>query len=158
MKSATIHRPLTVWLLIILQFLLGLGAFISGGMLVAAPDGALIHMPLSMLQFSPFANFLVPGIILSLLLGLYPMAVAYCLWRKPAWGWPDGINPFKQMHWCWAASLSSGVILLVWITVQMLLLRAVAFLHILYFTWGWAMIILTLTSVVRQHYTLKGNQ
>jgi len=158
MKSATIHRPLTVWLLIILQFLLGLGAFISGGMLVAAPDGALIHMPLSMLQFSPFANFLVPGIILSLLLGLYPMAVAYCLWRKPSWGWPDGINPFKQMHWCWAASLSSGVILLVWITVQMLLLRAVAFLHILYFTWGWAMIILTLTPVVRQHYTLKGNQ
>jgi hypothetical protein len=153
MKSKTNHRSIAVWLLITLQFLLGLGAFVSGGMLVAAPDGALMHMPLSILQYSPFANFLIPGIILALLLGLYPMAVAYCLWRNPAWRWPDGLNPFKQMHWSWAASLSTGVILLVWITVQVLFLRSVAFLHALYFGWGWALIILTLTPGVRKGYT-----
>ena len=142
-----------IWLLIILQFLLGFGAFVSGGMLVAAPDGSLMHMPLTMLQYSPFSNFQVPGIILALLLGLFPLAIAYALWRKPAWRWPDGINPFKHMHWSWAASLSAGVILLVWITVQVLMLRTVAFLHVLYFVWGGALIILTLTPGVRRHYT-----
>jgi hypothetical protein len=91
--------------------------------------------------------------ILSLLLGLYPLAVAYALWRKPAWRWPDGINPFKRIHWSWAASLSAGVILLIWITVQVLMLQSLAFLHVLYFVWGWALIILTLTPDVRQYYT-----
>jgi hypothetical protein len=152
MKPAANQRPLTVWLLIILQFLLGLGAFVSGGLLVVAPDGSLMHMPLTMLQYSPFVSFLGPGTLLALLLGLYPLSIAYALWRNPAWRWQDGINPFKRMHWSWAASLSSGVILLIWITVQVLMLRSVAFLHILYFVWGWALIILTLTTGVRKDY------
>ena len=152
MKNETNHRPITIWLLIILQFLLGFGAFVSGGMLAAAPEGLLMHMPLSMLQYSPFSNFLIPGIILALLLGLYPLAIAYALWRKPAWRWPDGINPFKHMHWSWAAALSIGVILLIWITVQVLMLRSVAFLHMLYFGWGWALIILSLSPGVRKEY------
>lgn len=152
MKSATNHRPLGVWLLIVLQFLLGFGAFVSGGLLVAVPDGTLMHMPLSMLQYSPFSNFLIPGFILLLLLGLYPLVVAYALWQRPDWHWPDGANPFKHMHWGWAASLSAGVIVLIWITVQVFLLRSVAFLHVLYFIWGWALIVLSLTTGVRQHY------
>ena len=152
MRFNTNHRPLSVWLLIVLQSLLGFGAFVSGGLLVAAPDGSLMQMPLGMLHYSPFSNFMVPGLILSLLLGLYPLAVTYALWRKPAWRWPDLINPFKHLHWSWAASLSAAVILLVWITVQVLMLRTVAFLHVLYFIWGWALILLTLTSSVRKNY------
>ncbi len=146
------HRPVTVWLLIVLQFLLGFGAFVSGGLLVAVPDGSLMHMPLSMLQYSPFSNFLIPGIILTTLLGIYPLAVSYSLWRKPTWRWPDGINPFKHMHWSWAASLAAGFILLMWIVVEALMLQAVAFLHILYFIWAWVLILLTLIPGVRRHY------
>lgn len=152
MNNAMNHRPLVIWLLIVLQFLLGFGAFVSGGLLVAVPDGTLIHMPLSMLQYSPFSSFLVPGLILTLLLGLYPLAVAYALWQKPAWRWPEVLNPFKRMHWSWAASLSAGVIVLIWILVEMLMLQSVAFLHILYFVWGWALIVLSLTPSVRQQY------
>jgi hypothetical protein len=152
MKKQTNSHSITVWLLILLQFLLGLGAFVSGGLLVHAPDGSLMQMPLSMLKYSPFSNFLIPGIILSTLLGVYPLAVTYSLWRKPAWRWPEAISPFKHLHWCWAASLASGVILLIWITVQVLMLQSIAFLHVLYFIWGWALILLTLTTDVRQHY------
>lgn len=152
MKNPMNYRPLVVWLLIVLQFLLGFGAFVSGGMLVAVPDGSLMQMPLSMLQYSPFSNFLIPGIILLLLLGLYPLAIAYALWRQPAWRLPELLNPFKRLHWSWAASLSAGVIVLIWITMQVFLLRSVAFLHVLYFIWGWALIVLSLTPGVRQHY------
>lgn len=152
MKNQPNHPPVAVWLLIVLQFLLGFGAFVSGALLVTAPDGSLMRMPLSMLQYSPFSNFLIPRMILAILLGVYPLAVAYSLWRKPAWRWPDGINPFKHRHWSWAASLAAGVILLIWITVQVLMLRAAAFLHVLYFVWGWVLILLTLVPGVRQHY------
>ena len=157
MKKQTYSRAFAVRLLILLQFLLGFGALVSGGLLVLAPDGSLIQMPLSMLKYSPFSNFLIPGIILSILLGIYPLAVAYSLWKKPDWRWPESINPFKQVHWCWAASLASGIILLIWITTQVLMLHSIAFLHILYFTWGWALILLTLTPKVRQ-YTMPQMQ
>jgi len=152
MKRQTVHRSMAVWLLIVLQFLLGFGAFVSGGLLVAATNGSVMQMPLSMLEHSPFSNFLIPGVILFSLLGVYPLAVTYSLWRKPTWRWPEVINPFKHMHWSWAASLAAGVILLIWIMVQVLLLQSVASLHILYFVWGLVLLLLTLTPGVRQHY------
>ena len=142
-------------MLVLLQFLLGIGAFVSGGLLVAAPDGSLMQMPPSMLQFSPFSTFLIPGIFLAVFLGLYPLAVGYSLWQKPSWRWPDGINPFTHMHWSWAASLAAGVILLIWITVQMVMLQSIAFLHVLYNIWGLALILLTLAPGVRRYCTRK---
>lgn len=66
-----------------------------------------------------------PRIRLQILLGLSDLhggaaMVAYCLWRKPAWSWPDALNPAKKFHWSWAASLAAGIILLIWISVQVL--------------------------------------
>jgi hypothetical protein len=153
MENPSNQHPKEVWLLIVLQILLGLGALAGGAALMAAPDGSILQMPLSMLENSPFSSYLIPGAILFTLLGVYPLAVAYSLWRRPSWRWPDALNPAKHMHWSWAASLAAGVILVVWITVQVLLIRSVAFLHVLYFAWGWALILLTLTPKVRQHYT-----
>jgi hypothetical protein len=156
MNNQPNHHSKKAWLLIALQFLLGFGAFVSGTLLVAIPDGSLMQMPLSMLEYSPFSTFLIPGIILFTLLGIYPLAVAYSLWQKPNWRWPEVINPFKSMHWSWASSLAAGVILLTWIIVEMLMLRSIAFLHILYFVWGLALILLTLAPEVRKQYT-KGS-
>ena len=155
MKHGAHPRPATVWLLILLQLLLGIGAVASGGVLLAAPDGHLMQMPVSMLEHSPFSSFLIPGALLFIFLGLYPLAVAYSLWKCPRWRWPEVLNPFKGIHWSWAGSLAAGVILLIWITVEVLLLRSVAFLHVLYFGWGIALILLTLVPGVRRHYTLQ---
>jgi hypothetical protein len=84
-------------------------------------------------------------------LGIYPVAVAYCLWQQPAWRLPEALNPIKHLHWSWAASLAAGIILLIWISTQVLLIQSIAFLHILYFVWGWVLILLTLNPTVRQH-------
>ena len=156
MKDQEFVRSKATWLLIVLQFLLGLGALAGGGTLVAAPDGSLMQMPLIMLKHSPFSSFLIPGMILFAMLGVYPLAVSYSLWRKPIWNWPETINPFKHMHWSWASSLAAGVILVIWITVQMLMLQSIAFLHVLYFVWGWVLILLTLIPGVLKEY-IKGS-
>jgi hypothetical protein len=153
MKSQLKSRPAVVWLLVVLQFLLGLGALGGGAVLMAAPDGAIIHMPLSMLKDSPFQNFLIPGLILFTLLGVFPVLVAYSLWQKPRWCWPDAVNPFKRLHWSWAASLASGVMLVIWITVEVLMIHSIAFLHILYFVWGWGVILITLLPILRKFYS-----
>lgn len=147
------RRPPAVWLLIALQFLLGLGALAGGGMLIAAPDGSRLGMPLSMLQYSPFRDFLIPGLILFTVLGVFPVFVAYSLWQRPAWRWLEALNPARRKHWSWAASLFAGIILLLWITFQVLLIRSIVLIHILYLVWGWVLIALTLTADVRLHYS-----
>lgn len=88
-------RSRLVWLLISLQFLLSLGAAVSGALLILGPDGHFMQMPLYLLRTTPFATFLLPGILLFTFVGIYPLAVAYSLFARPAWSWPDVVNPFK---------------------------------------------------------------
>ena len=82
-----------------LQAFLGLNGLLGGGAFLLAPDGHLLQMPFSHLKNTPFSSFLIPGLLLFLFLGVYPIAVAYSLWRRPAWRWPDALNPFKQLHY-----------------------------------------------------------
>ncbi len=143
LRNRTTPHSFAVWVLIGLQALLGISALIPGALFLLAPDGHLLQMPLSNLKDSPFTNYLIPGLLLFVFVGIFPLGVAYGLWRQPAWQWPDAINPFKGAHWSWAGSLAAGVILIVWITVQVLLIRAAVFLHYLY--WGWGIVLLGLT-------------
>jgi len=143
--------PFTIWLIIILLILLALGALPSGILLLMAPDGSLMHMPTTMLQHSPFHNYLIPGMIQAVFNGVYPLLVAWSLWKRPAWKWPELINPCKSKHWSWAASWAAGVIVMIWITVQVLMVREIVFLHVLYFGWGAVIVLLSLLPKVQNY-------
>lgn len=151
MYQPVTKRPLPVWLIIILLVVLALGALPSAILMILAPDGRLMHMPVSMLQHSPFHNFLIPGLILGIFNGIYPLLAAWSLWKRPAWRWPDVINPCKSKHWSWAASWAAGVIVMIWIAVQVLMVREIVFLHILYFGWGVVIVLLTLLPNVQNY-------
>jgi hypothetical protein len=154
MAKQTSIRPFAVWALIILQILLGLGALAGGAVLILAPDGSILHMPVSIMQNSPFHSFLLPGLILFTFVGIFPCAVAYSLLKLPGWKWPNAINPFKQFHWSWAASLAAGIIATIWITVEVMFM-AIAAIHIVYWCWGWLIVLLTLLPGVRNYCKLK---
>jgi hypothetical protein len=150
MNAATRSRPPVLWVLIFLLVFLGLNAAVAGASFIIAPDGHLIQMPLSNLKNSPFSNFLVPGILLFLFVGVFPLLVAYCLWKLPAWEWPEALNPFKRKHWSWAGSQAAGVAAMIWIIVQVRWVT-VSFLHVLVFSWGAVIVALTLVRRVRQY-------
>ena len=152
MRESSVKRPLAAQVLIALHLLLGLSALIPGAMFMLAPDGHLVQMPMSNLRESPFRDYFIPGMLLFLFVGVFPVGVAYGLWRMPAWDWPDLINPFKQEHWSWAGSLAAGVILIAWITVQVFLIKAVAFLHYLYWGYGALLTLLTLLPNVKRYH------
>jgi len=153
MQNQVTPRPISAWLLILMNAFLGLNALAAGAAFLIAPDGHLIQMPLSNLNNSPFSDFFIPGILLFAFLGIYPMAVAYSLWKKPAWRWPDALNPFKQIHWSWAGSLAAGVILMIWIIVQIQYM-SVGLLHELCLGWGAWIVVVTLLPTVRRFYRL----
>jgi hypothetical protein len=145
------RRPAVVTSLAMLLLLLGIGAAISAAALIAAPDGHLIQLPISLLADAPFTDFFIPGVLLFLFIGVYPLVVAYSIWRRPDWSLPDKINPFRSFHWSWVASLAAAVVLLVWITVQIQWVP-IGFLHVLYLVWAAAILVIGLLPATRLYF------
>jgi len=148
------HRPFFLWLLIILLAILGFGAVLCGLMLMIAPDGSLIQLSPTLMQGSPFANYFFPGLVLFLFVGVFPLCISYGLWKKPSWTWPDAINPFKAMHWAWTGSVAAGVILILWLGVELIWVDYFA-LHTIMFTWSGIILLLTLLPPVMRFFRRK---
>ena len=89
----TTKRSFIVWLLIAITAFLGFSAVVSGAMLMLAPDGSLMGMPVSTMQGAPFKDFFLPGLILALFLGVFSGIIAYGVWKKPTWRWPNVLRP-----------------------------------------------------------------
>lgn len=98
------RRPLAVTALTALVALQGLSGLAGGVGLIFDPSGRALGIPHAWLEGSPFSDYLVPGVILFLALGVAPMFVAYGLWRA--------------RPWAWAGSALVGAALVVWLLVE----------------------------------------
>jgi hypothetical protein len=139
-------------ILIILLALLGLGAIFGGGVLIISPSGKLFGMPMSLLENSPFNNFLVPGIILFIVLGIAPVVVAIALIKKPANLFAEPFNFYKDMYWGWTYCIYIAFALIIWIQMEMTFLRAVHWSHTLYMFLAVAILFVALLPQVRGLY------
>ena len=145
---STIIRNILLFLLLFL----GLGAVFGGGVLIISPSGELFRMPLSMLYHSPFSNFLVPGIILFSILGVFPIGVAFALMKKTECKLAERFNFLRDMHWAWTYCIYIAFALIIWIQIEMTVLRAVHWSHTLYMFWALCIIFLALLPQVRNMY------
>ena len=125
-------RKTTQNILIGLLVFLGIGAIGGGGVYIISPSGKLMGMPLSMLNKSPFDNFLIPGIILFSVLGIAPTLLARALYRKTASKLAERFNFFIDMHWTWTFSIYVAFALIIWLQIEMQMLSAVSWLHTFY--------------------------
>jgi uncharacterized protein YybS (DUF2232 family) len=150
------ERPGTVTWLYILHIFLGVGAFAGGGAMVIDPSGDLIHMPTSMLERSPFSDFLFPGILLFIVFGIMPLLVVYGLIKRPEWHLVELLNPFKKLCSFWALSLYIGFGQIIWITVQTYMLNSVVTIHLIYMSLGLLIQAVTLLPSVQSYFSLDG--
>ena len=138
-------------LLFLLAFL-GLGAISGGAVLIISPGGEMIGMPLSMLQKSPFKNFLLPGIILFTVIGLFPLMIIAALIKKPVSGLAERFNFYSDMHWAWTYTIYVAFALIFWIQLEMIFLSAVSWLHTFYMFLAASIIFVALLPPVRNLY------
>jgi hypothetical protein len=89
---------------IVLEIVLSIGALGGGLVLLIAPRGEIMPLPLSALAGSPFETYLVPGLILFGVLGLGPLVAAALAWPR---------HPLAPM-----AAFVVGVGLLIWVAVE----------------------------------------
>jgi len=131
-------RPASLWLLLTGLVFQGLSGLYGGGALAWDSTGAVLQMPLSLLEGAPFATYRIPGLILFTVLGVGPLVVAAGVWRGRAWAW-------------YGTVAVSGA-LMIWIAVQVWTIgyHAEPPLQLIYGTLGVALLIVALRPSVRQ--------
>lgn len=101
---------------ILLLLFNGIGAFYGSIKFITDPTGASMGMSLTILEHSPFTNYLIPGIIMLLANGIMSFVVIALILFK---------TRFYPL-----AIIAEGCILFGWITIQVIMLRTIAGLHI----------------------------
>lgn len=155
MKSGE-KRPASLFLLLFLLIVQAIGAIGGGLSLVLSPSGEIMHMSTSMLKGSPFESFLVPGIILLMVLGVFPAFIAWALMIRPGWRWPGAINVYKGIHWVWTFSLYLGIMLATWIYIEIVFIPF-DILQTIFGLVGMAIIIATLLPANMVYFGWKKN-
>lgn len=105
---------------VILLIVLGCSALVAGYFFTADPTGAAMGLATEDLRFSPFSDYRIPGILLFVFDGLLALLCAIFLIRRLAQG-PRFL-------------LFQGVVLAVWIVVQIIMLHELNWLHIICLT------------------------
>lgn len=121
--------------LLILLVLLGLGGLGGGAAMLADPTGAGMGLSLAMLENLPIADFALPGLFLIAVMGVAPLVIGFGL--------------LKRLPWAWAAALTQGIVLILWIGLQIVLWGAPMFIQVLYIAWGAVIVGLCLAPGVR---------
>lgn len=88
----------------ILLSLVGLGAFASGIGLMTGPDGSKLGLSLELLEDSPFEDFMIPGIVLLVVIGIGSFFGAY-------------LN-FTTHRYAGLFTMALGLFLILWILAQ----------------------------------------
>ena len=104
-----------------LQVLIGVGAVAGGLALVLDPSGESLGTPIELLEKTPFATFLVPGIVLFIINGLGSLTGA--------------VASFARQRHAGEIAVALGVFLVSWIAVQVYWMEP-HWLHALYFGLG----------------------
>lgn len=125
------------WRYVLLAFLimLGVSGLAGGAAMLADPSGAGMDLSLEMRDGLPISDFVLPGLFLISVMGVAPLIIAYGVW--------------KQLPWTWGAAVTQGVVLVVWIGLQIVLWGVPMDIQILYLAWGLAIVALCFAPGVR---------
>lgn len=150
MKS--VSKTKEVYFLIIAVVVQAIAAIYGGLNLIIDPTGISIKLPLVLLRGTFFANFLFPGILLLVLLGLFPLFLIYPLVSKPRWPQFNKLNLYKGYHWVWTYTLYNSIIVISWINIQLMIIGQGSMMQGIVGFWGTIILILTLTPSVKRFY------
>jgi hypothetical protein len=148
-------KPLASYFLMLLILVQGLGSLYGGLNLIMDPSGKKMNIPLFFLTDTPFRSYLIPGIILFVLLGLFPLFSLYGLLKKPVANKSNKLNLFKDKHWGWTYALYSGIMLVIWMDVQIFWIGYSASVQSYFAFMGIAVIIVALLPRVQKYYQIN---
>lgn len=105
-----------------LHWLVGVGAAAGASGVLIDPSGKTMGVPLEILQYSPFADFLIPGLFLFIVLGIGNIVAA--------------VLTMKSVKYITYVNCILAGILVLWIIIQCIMLRDIVALHVIFFLIG----------------------
>ena len=123
----------------VLQLFIGLGAVAGGSMLINDPKGISLNLSVEWLEGSPFSDFLIPGFILLIFVGLGNTI--------------GGVLTFIRFQYSPLITILLGGFLMLWILVQLAITGYTSFLQPFYFALG--VIELWLGFTYKKKFTLN---
>lgn len=121
-------------LLFLLVCFTALSAVFSGLLMISNPDENVMKLSITLLQGTPFKDFLIPGIFLSVLVGGSNLLAAFYNIKRHA-------NRYNR-------AIAGGIILCGWIVAQIILLQTFHWLQFVYLGIGLLIVLIA--------YQLKG--
>jgi len=115
-------RPVPILVIITLEAILAFLGFFSGITFLRDPSGATHGMDTSILATTPISNFTPVGLFFVICYGILPSLAIYGLWKRPRLRWTDIFNKWTRQNWAWTATVVIGIILIVWIIVEVSLI------------------------------------
>ena len=115
-------RPVAVYMLIALEVLLAFLGFASGITFLLDPSGKTHGMDTTLLETTPIGDFTLVGLFFVACYGILPILAIYGLWKLPRWRWTDVVNKWTGQNWAWTGTAATGVILILWIAVEVVLI------------------------------------
>ena len=115
-------RPAAVIVLMALEVILAFLGFASGINFLLDPSGGTHGMDAALLETTPIGNFTPVGLFFVACYGILPSLATFGLWKLPRWRWTDAVNKWTGQNWAWTATAATGVILIVWIAVEVMLI------------------------------------
>ncbi len=159
-EAAAKSRPVGILVLIALEAVLAFLGFFSGGQFLRDPSGGTHDMDTSILEGTPVGDFTLVGLLFVTAFGILPVLAVFGLLKLPRWHWTDAINKWTGQNWAWTATAATGVILIVWIAVEVAYIGSPdgfpRFLQVMMTLDGIAILALAFLPRVREFTKLSG--
>ena len=143
-------RPLMLWPLVFFLIILALGGFSGAIPMLLDPSGEMLGVADALPQL-PVPNFILPGLFLLVVMGLFPLLLAYALVARPDWAQLNNLLRWAKHYWAWTATLILVAIIALWLLYEGWL---IGFFPITYVTavLGLLILIFALMPGVRRYY------
>ncbi len=144
------RRPFMLWPLVFFLLFLALGGLYGGLAMLTDPTGNSLQVA-DVLPLLPVPNYILPGIFLLVVMGLFPLLLSYALIARPNWPWVNSLFQWSKHYWAWTATIIFVAIIAIWLAVEGLL---IGFFPITFITAvvGLLILLFTLVPGVRKFY------
>jgi hypothetical protein len=133
MKIRILVKISSLLLLLFLSF----GAIYGGLYLVIDPSGISLGLPISLIDNTPFTDYLIPGMILFVMIGLLPLSIA-------------ALTVFGVRNYGWFI-VFQGCVLAGWLTVEVIMGIFDPFVHTGYYGVAALLIIIGIAAIITEN-------
>lgn len=116
-------------ILFVLVSFIAVTALLSGILMISNPGGEMMSLSLSLLEGTPFNDFRIPGLLLTVIVGGINLLAVFINLKRNA------------SRYSWA--MAGGVVITVWILAQMFLIGTFHWLHAFYLVIGILIILIS---------------